>query len=121
MYQISIFSDAKVQLQIAENENIIEENKSINLSLSEKDDSIKLMYKQYNGWRQVNCFIAGSTKQQSERDALRSSISIACNRWSRKNFHFRILMKILTESLQKTVNNLYMIHLLQIKQITPFL
>lgn len=84
--QISIFSDAKVQLQIAENENIIEENKSINLSLSEKDDSIKLMYKQYNGWRQVNCFIAGSTKQQSERDALRSSISIACNRWSRKNF-----------------------------------
>ena len=85
-HHISIFSDAKVQLQIAEKGNIIGENKSIDLSLSKKDDSIRLIYDKFNRWRQVNCFIAGSTKLQSERDAIRSSISIACNRWSSKKF-----------------------------------
>ena len=83
---LTLSSDAKVIATIDETPSIVESGQEQVLSLNQKTHKLALDYSKYNSWKKINCFIAGSTSLQSERDALRSSISIACNRWSKKNF-----------------------------------
>ncbi len=83
---LALFSDVKVKANIDSTYRVLEKGQELSLSLNQDSHRIILDYSKYNSWKKINCFIAGSTALQPERDALRSAISIACNRWSKKNF-----------------------------------
>ncbi len=83
---LSLFSDVKVKANIDSTYRVLEKGQELSLSLNQDSHRIILDYSKYNSWKKINCFIAGSIALQPERDALRSAISIACNRWSKKNF-----------------------------------
>lgn len=84
--ELKITSDAKLQARIGGNDMLIQkgEERSVHLPLGMQ--KLDLDYATFNNPKRINCFIAGSTALQAERDALRATISLVCNRWKEKNF-----------------------------------
>ena len=84
---LDIKSDSKVDLHFNDMDSIvIEKEKSSVVTVPAGYHSVEMNYMKYNDFRHINCFIAGSTALQWERDALRATISLVCNRWQKKKF-----------------------------------
>lgn len=83
---LNIVSDAKLLAQLGNEDKVIEKENNISLQLPVGKHQMNLNYSIFNSPKRINCFIAGSTSLQAERDALRATISLVCNRWKEKNF-----------------------------------
>lgn len=62
--------------------------KSLSYSVSKSNDLINITLdkqKDYSNRKSIKCFIAGSTRLEPERDALRSAIAQTHNQWAGKN------------------------------------
>ena len=83
---LNIVSDAKLLAQLGNEDKVIEKENNTSLQLPVGKHQMNLNYSIFNSPKRINCFIAGSTSLQTERDALRATISLVCNRWKEKNF-----------------------------------
>lgn len=84
---LRITSDAKIQAKIGENNMLIKKGEELSVQMPQGIQKMDLDYATFNNPKRINCFIAGSTDLQVERDALRATISVVYNKWQKKNFH----------------------------------
>lgn len=84
---LSIISDAKLRAHVGKDCLLIEKGKACQVQMPIGTQKMDLDYSSFNNPKQINCFIAGSTELQIERDALRATISVVYNHWQTKNFH----------------------------------
>lgn len=83
---LNIVSDAKTVAQFGESSLLIEKDGDVSVKMPLGSQVLGLNYTDYNSPKQIKCFIGGSTELQSERDALRATISVVHNAWKEKNF-----------------------------------
>lgn len=83
---LMIVSDSKAKAIIGTQKVILEKGNVSNVILPYGEQQMELNYTDFNGMKQINCFIGGSTQLQAERDALRATISVVYNKWKEKKF-----------------------------------
>lgn len=83
---LNIKSDAKAEAQIGEDTLLIEKGSEVSVQVPVGNQEMWLNYMSYNRPKYIKCFIGGSIELQTERDALRATISVVHNEWREKNF-----------------------------------
>ena len=82
----TIVSDSKAKAKIGAQNVILEKGNASNVILPYGEQQMELNYMDFNEFKHINCFIGGSTQLQTERDALRATISVVYNKWKEKRF-----------------------------------